>query len=557
MGNLARVLIGNTFVTGALLFAAAEMWAQKPPQARVDSVFTAFDRKDSPGCALGVYQDDRIVYARGYGMADLQAGLPITSQSVFDIGSTSKQFTAASIVLLAQQGKLSLDDDVRRYIPELPLYSKPITIRHLLHHTSGLRDYIGLMTWGGASIDDHTTAQQALAAIVRQKGLNFEPGAEYLYSNSGYFLLSQIVERVSGKSLRTFAQEQIFEPLGMKSTHFHDDHRMVVPNRAIGYEPTSAGFEIAMSRWEQTGDGAVHTTVEDLLLWDRNFYQPKVGGAPMLTTLLTSGLLNSGDTLDYALGLVHETFRGLKAVSHGGSWAGYRAELVRFPEQHFSVATLCNLASANPSQLARSVAEIYLADKMTTAALPKAAGAARISVPATTLSAWTGDYRNPVTGTPRVVSMEGEKLLASFGPTRQEMIPTGANEFTVLIDSNVLRLVLERGSNGERRMRQFLNGRQTAVFEEVHFVQPTAAELEARIGEYFSEELQATFKLTHEGAGLVLHGAARVPIQLRALATGDFVSGPWSLKFARDAQGHVAGFLLSAGRVRGITFTRK
>src|SRR5688500_8376152 len=239
----------------ALLAAPALTASQEPITARVDKVFAAYDRKDSPGCALGVYRDGKIEYARGYGMADVQAGVPITPRTIFDIGSTSKQFTAAAVLLLAQQGKLSLDDDVRRHIPELPQYQKPITIRHLLHHTSGLRDYIGLLTLGGANTEGHTTAKQALDAIVRQKALNFEPGAEFLYSNSGYFLLSQIVERVSGKSMRAFAQENLFAPLGMRATHVRDSHKEALSGRAIGYARAPTGYRPLMSDWEQTGDG--------------------------------------------------------------------------------------------------------------------------------------------------------------------------------------------------------------------------------------------------------------------------------------------------------------
>jgi CubicO group peptidase (beta-lactamase class C family) len=554
MGHAARQAIACIYV----MLAAAPLAAQQPAPARVDSLFAGFDRKDSPGCALGVYQDGRIVYARGYGMADIANGIAITPQTIFDIGSTSKQFTATAIVLLAQQGKLSLDDDVRRFIPELPQYSKPITIRQLLHHTSGLRDYIALLLWGGASVEGHTTAQQALAAIARQKGLNFEPGAEQLYSNSGYFLLSQIVERASGKTLRVFAQQHIFDPLGMSSTHFHDDHQMVVPGRALGYERGNTGFDIAMSNWEQTGDGAVYTNIEDLLHWDQNFYQPRIGGAQLVQTLLTRGRLSNGDTLDYALGLVHDDYRGLPSISHGGAWAGYRAELIRFPQQKLSVATLCNLASADPSGLARAVASLYLADRMTAPAVAKAAtDAERVSVAPTKLSSWAANYRNPVTGTPRVVTFENGKLMASFGPQRAEMVPTAENEFTVIVEPNVLRLVLERAGDGPRRMRQFSNGREMAVFEEVQPVEPDPVAVQRHAGEYFSEELQTTFRVSAEGSTLILHRAAEVPIKFNALSNGLFVSGPWSLQFTRNGQGEITGFVMGAGRVRGIVFTRK
>jgi CubicO group peptidase (beta-lactamase class C family) len=529
-------------------------------QRRVDAVFAAYDRKDSPGCALGVYRDGRIIYARGYGMADIQRAVPITSRTVFDIGSTSKQFTAASIILLAQQGKLTLDDDVRRHIPELPQYDRPITIRHLLHHTSGLRDYINVMVLCGANTQGHTTARQALDAIVRQKALNFEPGAEHLYSNSGYFLLSQIVERVSGKSLRAFAQEQIFAPLGMQSTHFHDDHRMEVANRATGYAPAASGFQVVMSNWEQTGDGAVHTSVEDLLRWDNNFYEPKVGGQALLTQLHATGKLNNGAPLDYASGLVLGNLGGLKVVSHGGAWAGYGAELIRFPEQRLSVATLCNFAAADPWALARAVAAIYLGDKLTPAE-PYAAAPAASSVPATVspadLAAWAATYREAATGTLRTVAVQGDRLLATFGQGREELIRRNASEFSVVVAGNTLRLVMERLPNGKRRMRQLVDGRETAVFDEVLFANPTAAELESHSGQYFSEELNATYEVAVEAGTLVLRGPLLQAFRLRPLEQYEFTSGAVTVRFMPDAKGRTDSFELSQGRVRGLRFVRK
>ena len=330
----------------------------------VDALFATWDKPDSPGCALGVIKDGKLIYARGYGAANLEHDIRITTKSVFDIGSTSKQFTAASIALLAAQGKLSIDDDIRRFIPELPDYGKKITLRNLLNHTSGIRDYLGLMSLVGINFDDTTSDDDALRLIVRQKALNFDPGEEHLYSNSGYFLLSIIVKRASGKSLRQFAEENIFGPLGMKHTHYHDDHTLIVPLRAQAYAPKrGGGFRIDMSNFEQTGDGAVMTTVEDLLLWDQNFYDAKVGGRAMYDQLLTQGVLNNGKKLSYAEGLVVEDYKGLKLISHGGAWAGYRAELIRFPEQKFSVICLSNLATFNPSRLARQVADVYLADQ--------------------------------------------------------------------------------------------------------------------------------------------------------------------------------------------------
>ena len=408
-------------------------------RARVDRIFAAYDRTDSPGCAVGVYRDGRVALARGYGMANLELNVALSPQSVFDIGSTSKQFTATSVVLLAQQGKLSLDDDIRKYIPELPNYGKTITIRHILTHTSGIRDYLTL--WGLAGVDDAdlTTEDDALQLIVRQRELNFMPGEQWLYSNSGFFLASVIVKRVSGKSLAQFAEQQIFRPLGMTHTRYNDDHMAVIANRATGYAPRPGGsFATAMSNFEQTGDGAVQTSIEDLIKWDENFYQPTVGGDALLKALQTVAVLNDGKKQTYALGLTVDSYRGLRTVSHGGSWAGYRAELMRFPDQHFSVATLCNLANTNPTVLSRRVAEVFLGDKMSAAADVAAAGApgrqefasGSWSPTAADLAPFAGTYYSPELETTYTLRVESGKLsLLRRRASPVELTPSSPDAF--------------------------------------------------------------------------------------------------------------------------------
>ena len=333
--------------------------------AQVDRIFTEWDRTDSPGCALGVIQDGQFTYRRGYGMANLEYNVPISSVSVFYIGSTSKQFVAASIMLAAEQGHLSLDDDIRRYVPEIPDYGKTITVRHLLHHTSGLRDYLTLWSLAGENIEDIHTPDDALQMIARQKALNFQPGDQYLYSNSGYFLLSVIIERTSGKSLPEFARDNIFEPLGMSHTHFHDDHTHLVKNRAMGHLTRSDGsIALNMSNFALVGSGGLYTSVDDLLLWDRNYYHNKLGRGGLIDRMLVRGVLNNGDTLRYAAALQIGEYKGLKTIEHGGALGGYRAQLLRFPDQRFSVVCLCNLAPMNPTALAYQVADLYLADEL-------------------------------------------------------------------------------------------------------------------------------------------------------------------------------------------------
>jgi len=446
---------------------------------QVDAVFARYDRPDSPGCALGVYRGGRMVYAKGYGSAHLELGVKLTAASVFDIGSTSKQFTALSVLLLAREGKLALDDDVRKYVPELRNYGRTITIRHLLHHTSGLRDYTTLLVLAGERVQNVTTEADALDMIARQQALNFAPGSQWEYSNSGFFLLSIIVKRVSGESLRRFAQARIFGPLGMERTHVHDDHAMVVANRAVGYLPgdSTGAFRIEMSNWEQTGDGSVLTTVEDLLRWDQNFYSTAVGGSEVRSEMVQPGSLNDGKALDYAAGLIIGEYRGLKTVAHGGSWAGYRAQLLRFPAQHTSVACLCNLGSADAGELALRVADVYLAGRLGPAKVTDAADSGPV---ATSSSPSLPPAQRP-----------GAELLAGFK------------------------------------------------------------------GEYYSPELQVTYRIRADSGKLVLHARNLPATALEPTIQYEFEhpTQGFSLRFSR-ARAQVTGFTLAADGIRGLHFER-
>lgn len=549
----------------ALVPAAAAQGGAENVWSRVNAVFAAYDKPDSPGCAVGVVRDGKFLFTRGYGMANLEYAIPLSAQSVFDIGSTSKQFTAASILLLLQQGKLSLDDDIRKFVPEIPAYQKPVTIRHLLHHTSGLRDYLTLMSLAGTNFDGVTTDDDALSLIVRQKALNFTPGDEYLYSNSCFFLLSVIVKRASGKSLRAFAAENIFGPLGMKSTHYHDDHTQIVPNRATGYDAGEKnGFVIGMSGFEQTGDGAVYTTVEDLLLWDQNFYQPKVGGKELIEQLQTTGVLNNGEKLTYARGLRVETYKRLKKVSHGGSWAGYRAELLRFPQKKFSVICLCNLGATNPSSLAQKVADVYLAGDYAEETPKARASAGAASPPGATpvtlteveLKKRVGLYRSSSGAARRVTLQDGKLWIDSVVGPRRELAPLAADRFRVPAMDPAPEIFFS-AAQGKMQLRLERQGQPAEIFVAVEMASPTPAQLAAYEGTFFSEEMDTTYRLTVEKEKLSVSQKGQPARALTPTTRDAFIgSGGAMFEFQRDAQGRVSGFLVQAERIRGVGFAR-
>jgi len=529
-------------------------------RSRVDRIFAQWDRTDSPGCALGVFRDGRIAYARGYGMANLELGVALSPQSVLDIGSTSKQFTAMAVVLLARRGKLSLDDDVRKFVPELPQYEKPVTIRHLLTHTGGLRDYLTLWYLAGIDDADFTTGGEALEVIARQKVLNFPPGEQWLYSNSGFFLASVVVERVSGKTLARFAEEEIFQPLGMRHTRFNDDHTAVIPGRATGYMRRDAGgYAVSMSDFEQTGDGAVQTSIEDLQRWDENFYTGQVGGREGVEQLHQRAVLNRGRVEPYALGLFVDTYRGLRRVRHGGSWAGYRADLLRFPERHFSVAVLCNLAGTNPSALAQQVAEVYLAPAFAAAPEPRVpaqAATGPVALAARDLERYAGLYRSPRTGELRRVRIRGDSLQLSNLVSVVPLDATGPDRFRVPTTPPGPDVRFDASRPTSQRLELMYASGDTLVLERIAEASPSARDLEAYVGTYWSEEIGVEYRVQVRDGALVVRRRRSEPIVLSPTYTDAFTAEGVLYRFNRE-RGRVTGMLVDAGRIRNLRFVRR
>ena len=361
---MQRILVALLLsVTVSALVIARQ--AAGVPAATVDAIFARWTT-ETPGCAVGVSKAGQPVLQKAYGMADLEHEVPNRPDTIFEAGSVSKQFTAAAVLLLAKDGKLSLDDPARKYVPELPDYGAPLTIRHMLQHNSGLRDWgevAGIAGWPRTT-RVHTHAH-VLDIVSRQKALNFPSGTQYSYSNTGYNLAAVIVSRVSGKSFAEFSKERIFAPLGMTRTSWRDDYRRVVKDRAIAYSPAQSGFRLNMPFEDVHGNGGLLTTVGDLLKWNNNFAAPKVGDAEFVKVQEDPGTFSNGEPQSYAMGLMVGTHKGVPEIAHSGSTAGYRAHLTRFPKQQVSVAVLCNVSTGNATQYAMSVADLYLAGSLT------------------------------------------------------------------------------------------------------------------------------------------------------------------------------------------------
>ena len=355
------------FIRLSLLLLSFCAFGQIKESAAIDAIFAQWNQQDVPGGALAVIANGELIFSKGYGSADLEHNIKITPSSVFYIGSVSKQFVAFSILLLEERGKLRLDDPVQKYLPDFPEYQSPLTIRHLIHHTSGLKDFFTLMQHKGRSYLDHMSADEVYELLKSQSALNFTPGNQFLYSNSCYFLLAMIVEKIAGKSLKKFAKEHIFDPLGMQHTTFHDDISDLIKNKAFSYEKATdkAGFNNMIMRFDLVGSGGIYSTIEDLFLWDQNFYNNKLGkeGQHIIKKMHQEGFLNTGESCGYAFALNTGVYKGLKTVSHAGGLAGYRAQLMRFPEQNFSVILLSNRGDTDPTQMCHQVADLFLKDQ--------------------------------------------------------------------------------------------------------------------------------------------------------------------------------------------------
>lgn len=526
---------------------------------RVDELFARWDSSHTPGCALGVIHDGDFLYRRGYGMANLEHDVPISSSSVFYIASTSKQFVAASIILAAEQGYLSLDDDIRNHLPEMPDYGMTITIRHLLHHTSGIRDYLTLWAIAGEEFADIHEPEEALELITRQRKLNFEPGAEYLYSNSGYFLLAEMIERATGKTLRQFAGEQIFEPLAMSHSHFHDDHTGISKGRARGHLRRDDGtIAQYVSNFDLVGSGGLHTSVDDLLLWDRNFYDDQLGQGSLLPQLHRRGVLSSGDTIDYAAGLSVGDYKGLRTVSHSGGSQGYRAELLRFPDQRFTVICLCNLGEIDPTDLAYQVADIYLADAFppppATAKAEREQDAQPIELGPEQLERWSGAFRNPETGTIWNITTTDSGLRVEVNNFAFHINPISDSEF-VGVDAPFLRDVrFESTATGAVRVHARFWSGDEATYEPVQLVTPSADELAEYAGRYWSDELQTEWELAVSDSALAFADDAEAV--LAPLLQDEFTIAGATVRFVRDENGAVTGLTVDAGRVRNLEMRR-
>lgn len=540
-----------------------------PNPDKVDSIFTKFAEPGSPGCALAIMKDGQIIYRKGYGLANIEHNVPVIPSTVFNIGSESKQFTAFAILLLADAGKLDLDDDMRTHLPEMHDFGETVTLRHLIHHTSGIRDtFPPLVELAGYLHEDVITHETQWALLKAQRDLNFKPGDEHSYSNANYALLAQIVQRVSGQPFARFCQERIFDPLGMTSTCIQDFHLTLIKNRAASYyydEETGRTMNAPVTSSE-IGSTSVYTTVEDLALWDENYYTGKVGGKALIEQMLQTMPLNDGSQNTYAFGLFLDNYRGLKTVEHGGNHGGYCAYLMRFPEQHFSVVTLSNLFTWSLKPLNLQVADLYLQDAFVQEPVAEdkiADGPVTIQLTNAQLQSKVGQYFDAGRVRLRSVEMKEGKLHYVIW----DLLPISENEFVLDGETQVkARFVPATGDTPDQLW--IINNDATFKYNRVEPVQPTPEELQQYVGLYFSPELNQYWTIVLDGDTLMVR-RRRPDNHPLTPVFADAFTDDWSgfmgypdkyfILFDRDSNDAITGFGVSSehGSLRHLKFIRQ
>jgi CubicO group peptidase (beta-lactamase class C family) len=529
--------------------------AATTPEGKVDQLFLAWDRPGSPGVAAAVVKDGEPVYQRGFGYADLEHGVPITPSTVFDIASVSKQFAGLAIAMLVKEGRIDLDADYREYLPEMPEYEQTVTVRHLVHHTSGIRDWSSALPIAGVRFEDIISFDDILTMARHMRDLNYTPGAEYSYTNTGYNLLAEIVTRVTGMPFADWMATNVFEPLGMESTHFQAEYDRIVPNKACSYRADPArGFQNVTDNLTAIGSSSLYTTVDDLVRWVLNFEEGRVGGPEVLELMLQQGVLNNGRIIDYAFGQGVGSYKGAPTVSHGGSWAGFRTYLLRFPEQRFAVVVLGNFNYFNSTATANAVADIYLfPDSDVAERTTSDADAPEVEVDRRTLDDYAGTYRLGPGWLLTITREDGHLMAQATYETKFPMTAVAENRFwvaaygaSVFFPRDDAGKVSNIGYRGIRAPR-------------VELFTPSPEELEQFAGTYYSAELDTRWELLVDENRLVARHRRYDDIPLDPGETDDFTSRTWflrDLKFTRDNRGRVNGFLVYNGRVRDLRFDR-
>ncbi len=532
---------------------------------QIDSLFTVWNRTDSPGCVLGIFQDGRISYTKAYGMANLEYGLALTPDSLMYLASNSKQFMAACVMLLVQQGLVSLSDDIHKYFPEMPIYPHPVRVEHILNHTNGLREHGYLSFLAGVSDLEYRTAD-SVAMICRQSGVNYPAGEAYLYSNAGFVLQAKLVQRVTGQALPAFIRQNLFEPLGMRSTVFSDDHGLVLKNRAASYEPAeNGGYRCLLAANSVLGSAGVLTTVEDLYRWDQNFYDARVGGPEFIRLMTTPTCFNDGRQVPYSAGLIHSDICGQKAIWHGGVEFGYRSNTLRFPERHLSIMCLANLSTFRPAEISEQIAGLLLSEqKLAFVSAPKAQPQ---PLSTAVVEGASGFYYDTATGAFARLSNQDGHLWAcgagfNFEPELTAHNVTAEKEaFTLEYEDRaeafLMRFTLEKAHAASGwTLQPVMMECDLPALVQTPVMDAASSHLEDFTGKFYCTDVKALYETAVVDGKLKLVNITGLRGELNAGPADVFTLGGWSLHFTRGGDGQVDDFRLWNLSVRGLRFER-
>ena len=531
------------------------------PNEQVDEIFASWDNNETPGAAVAIVKDGSIIYKKGYGLANLEYDIPISPSSIFHIASVSKQFTVFSILLLEKQGKLSLDDDIRKHIPEVPDFGKTITLRHLATHTSGLRDQWNLLSMAGWRMDDVITKEHVLKLVSKQKELNFNPGDEFAYCNTGFTLLAEVVSRISDMSFNEFTKANIFGPLKMSNTLFYDDHEKIVKNRAYSYFTDSTGVKKSVLNYAIVGATSLFTTVEDLSLWSMNFSNMKVGDSTIINKMNKPAILNNGKAFGGALGQFVGEYKGLKEIQHGGADAGFRSYLTRFPDENFSVAVFSNSAEFDAGRLAHKVVDIYLKDRIkvepTKKGVEKESASEVIAVAQNVLTTYVGDFELQPGFIISISLNDGQLSGKATGQPVVSLTPLSITEFKVEGVEAKIAFIPNEGKN--TKLIKLHQGGQIMDAPRIKEFDKTIVNLSDFSGDFYSEELTTTYNFTIVNDILVAKHSRLSDFNLNPMKKDMFTGEAWffgQVEFIRDSNDVITGCKVSNGRVRNIYFEK-
>ena len=540
-----------------LVFLCSISFAQKKTDsltAKMDAIFEKYNTKTTPGLAAGIVRNGKVIFKKGYGLANMEYDIPNSSSSVYDIASVSKQFAGLAISTLVQEGKIALTDDIHKYLPEVPDFGKTITIQHLVHHTSGLRDWPEGLNVAGWRWDEVFSFEDIQRMVKHQKELDFEPGEKHSYSNTGYNLLALIVERVSKKSFREWTDANIFTPLQMSNSHFLDDHSTLIKNMAYSYYSQLDGYHKRMTGLTAIGSSSLFTTVDDLCKWVINFDAQVAAKNPIYLRMLEDGVLNNGEKVRYAFGLALSDVDGLKAVSHTGGWAAYRTVIMNFPDEKLSIILLGNAGDFNSYGSATDVAKYLLKGKFKSSESKqdKSKDLPTIAFNEVTAKKQAGVYKF---GDGWFVSLTIEDGALMTQATGEPKFPTQPKSDSVIwIDAYNASMTFIRDKQGAVTALRY----RDQVRSKIVPLQPDAFKLVTYAGTYYSEELATEYKIDYVNNKLAMHHMRLGDFDLQPdfVEADVFTCDMGTLKFYSE-NGKLAGFRLSRGRVKNLKFIRR